>query len=270
MGCFETDHEQRIGAKTNFEKENGVNEYYWCMGNEEKIVHTVYLDDYYIDQYEVTVNSYKKCVNSGRCEIANKNFWVRSRKENIGIELNGKFIFDDGGSWENEMCNYDQSSRGDHPINCVDWYNAKKYCEFVGKRLPTEAEWEKAASWKNNRKNEYSTGKNSFTCQDLVTGCSTDSDLSTRSIGSKPKEINGTYDMAGNVVEWVYDWYGKDYYKKSQRNNPKGPASGITHVKRGGDFLSTINNYSTNRAVGYPKDRIYDLGFRCAVSPLEE
>jgi len=228
------------------------------QSSNEKPIHSIYLDDYYIDQYEVTVSDYKKCVSSGSCEVSNTNYW------------SGKLHPD-----QDRYCNYDQSGRGNHPINCVNWVNAKNYCSSVGKRLPTEAEWEKTATWKNGRKYKYPSGKNSVSCSDAVMkesgkwnengGCGR---VSTWNVGSKIQEINGTYDMAGNVWEWTLDWYGKTYYSSSQNSNPQGPTSGSNRVNRGGSWSYVASGLrGANRDYNDPSNRNNNLGFRCVVSP---
>jgi formylglycine-generating enzyme required for sulfatase activity/tetratricopeptide (TPR) repeat protein len=221
--------------------------------SDEKPIHTVYLDEFMIDQYEVTVNKYKQCVLAGICEI--------TKTDNSSAK--DQTIF-------NKYCNYDKSDRGNHPINCVDWYDAKAYCEYVSKRLPTEAEWEKAATWKNRRKSKYPTGKDSISCQDAVMddgriGCGK---WSTWDVGSKSKEINNTYDMTGNVYEWVEDLYDKSYYTNSPRNNPTGSSSGFSRVNRGGYWSGDAPKlHGTRRGKDNAITRGLALGFRCAVSP---
>ncbi len=218
---------------------------------DEKPVHRVYLDAFSIDKTEVTVADYKKCVSSGRCEVANSNYWSGKHQSKY-----------------DKYCNYDKNGRGDHPINCVDWKNAKTYCQFVNKRLSTEAEWEKAATWKNGQKYKYPSGKNSVSCNDAVmsdggAGCGK---TRTWPAGSKTEEINGTHDMAGNVWEWVSDWYGN--YSSGSQRNPKGSSSGSGRVRRGGGWSDDAsylrgafrNNYG-------PSGRNNSIGFRCAVSP---
>ena len=166
-------------------------------GNDrEKPVHTVYLDAFNIDKYEVTVGQYEKCVNAGKCKTPKT-----------------------GGYY-----NWGKSGRRNHPINGVSWHDAKSYCGFIGKRLPTEAEWEKAATWENGRKYKYPSGKNTISCNDAVMddgnkyggydsdGCGKNS---TWPVGSKPKEINGTFDMAGNLWEWVETGTGNIHQEES-------------------------------------------------------
>jgi formylglycine-generating enzyme required for sulfatase activity len=225
--------------------------------DDEKPVHSVYLDEYYIDQYEVTVAEYRKCVKSGKCKAFTRNYW--DKKDSTAYN-----------------CNWAIPGRDNHPINCVDWYNAKKYCEYVNKRLPTEAEWEKAATWKNGRKYKYPSGKKSISCREAITydgnkyggdnpfGCGKDR---TWMVGSKPQEINGTYDMTGNVRELALDWYGSNYYRNSQTSNPKGPPSGANRVNRGGSWNDIFGLRGSNRKDGDPLDRLNDLGFRCVSSP---
>ena len=87
-------------------------------------------------------------------------------------------------------------------------------------------------------------------------------------MGSKPEEINGTYDLAGNVWEWVLDWYDSDYYDQSPRSNPKGPDSGSSRVLRGGGWGYAASGLrGANRSYGDPSLRVSGFGFRCAVSP---
>lgn len=211
--------------------------------------HKVFLDAYQIDKYEVSFRRYKKCVDDGKCGIPDS----------------------DG------ACNWAESWKGNHPANCVDWSNAKKMCEFEGKRLPTEAEWEKAArgiqdkrifpwgdtppSYDNAVMNQKVAG------QTMGPGCGSGT---TRPIGSKPAGVSpyGAHDMAGNVWEWVSDWFDEDYYQKSPNKNPKGPASGTYRTVRGGDWLmrKDVGLTSHLRHHYSPAGRGYVIGWRCAKS----
>jgi formylglycine-generating enzyme required for sulfatase activity len=165
--------------------------------------------------------------------------------------------------------NWGKSKRINHPINGVNWFDSKKYCEYIGKRLPTEAEWEKAATWKNGHKYQYPSGKNNVSCRDAVmqggsAGCGRNS---TWNVGSKVQEVNSTYDMAGNVWEWVFDWFGINYYSSSQIKNPQGPGGGAERVTRGGSWIWGASSLKgTARLFFYPNYRSYEIGFRCAVS----
>ncbi len=226
------------------------------MGNmgqteNEKPFHSVWLDSFYIDKYEVTVAQYQRCTLVGQCRISNTNFWDGEHQSEY-----------------DEYCNAGKPGRLNHPINCVDWSNANRYCRFLNKRLPTEAEWEKAASWRDGKKLIYPSGNSSITCKEAVmddgsSGCGKGS---TWKIGSKTIEVNGTYDMSGNVWEWVADWYGE--YSTDNQRNPIGPTSGLNRVTRGGSWINTATYLrTTTRDWNDPMDRFDYVGFRCAVSP---
>lgn len=216
----------------------------------EKPYHRVYLDAYYIDKFEVTVDQYAQCVKSKKCS----DFHL------TGME------WPDHSFTESDLCNWGKSNRGNHPVNCMDWSQAKEYCEWVGKRLPTEAEWEKAARGTDGRK--YPWGNQTATCDYAVmsergNGCGRNS---TWPVGSKPKGTSpyGVMDMAGNAWEWVNDWYIEDNYKISSSNNPGGPSSGDGRALRGGCwYLSAESLRASYRSASLPIDRLGVVGFRC-------
>ena len=197
--------------------------------------HSVYLDAYYIDKYEVTVYQYQNCVNAGKCGNP-----------------------ETGGS-----CNWNVSGRGNHPINCVDWNEATAYCQWAGKRLPTEAEWEKAARGTDGR--VYPWG-NEWDCSKSCNSVSPCSNSSTCAVGSYPdgKSSYGVMDMAGNVWEWVSDWYDQSYYSSSPSSNPQGPSSGQDRVLRGGSWRHHPQDLraSARDRLG-PTLSYSNLGFRC-------
>ncbi|MCX5867593.1 MAG: formylglycine-generating enzyme family protein [Proteobacteria bacterium] len=206
-------------------------------GNNEKPYHRISLDSYYIDKYELTVDQYAQCVQAGKCS-------------NPGT---------------GQYCNWGNSGRGNHPVNCVDWDQADSYCGWAGKRLPTEAEWEKAARGTDGRK--YPWGNQTATCDYAVmsqggNGCGCDS---TWSVGSKTAgaSLYGVMDMAGNVWEWVQDWYEGGYYKNSPAQNPQGPSSGRYRVLRGGSWDFTNYLRVANRSHNLPSLRLNGYGFRC-------
>jgi formylglycine-generating enzyme required for sulfatase activity len=204
---------------------------------DEMPVHQVYLDAFYIDKYEVTVAEYGRCVQAGRCSSEGLTATVYSG------------------------CNWGQGGRENHPINCVDWNQAKAYCEWAGKRLPTEAEWEKAARGADRRK--YPWGNQWDSSRAHAEGRVGH----TVSVGSYPLGVSpyGVHDVAGNVWEWVQDWWDGGYYRRSPARNPKGPDSRGSKVKRGGSWLhvpSYARTSNRDRFIPYP--RYDDLGFRCA------
>ncbi|HOW50707.1 MAG TPA: SUMF1/EgtB/PvdO family nonheme iron enzyme [bacterium] len=225
----------------------------------EQPAHSITLKAFYIDQFEVTLGQYQSCIDDGACNnntVGQEHYW--------------------------EDCDVPpESGKENHPMNCVSWYGAKAYCEWVGKRLPTEAEWEKAARGTDGRM--YTTGMDVPTCDDGVfveyydayckgaVSCfpSGGVPLGSFPVGSKPQGVSpyGAYDMAGNVWEWVNDWFGGDY-STSPFNDPQGPETGTTKILRGGSF-SERSNYraSTYIRLSYPPDTaiIYShFGFRCA------
>ena len=216
-----------------------------CDGDESPY-HEVYLDAYYIDVHEVTLAEYAKCVKAGKCEKpGDKSDW--------------------------EYCNWGYSDRDDHPVNCVNWNQAKAYCEWAGKkRLPTEAEWEKAARGTDGR--IWPWGNSEASCEYAVMsdggdGCGKDG---TWPVCSKLKGNSpyGLCDMAGNVWEWVSDWYGGNYYSDSPGRNPQGPSSGSARVLRGGSWFSGFPEFlrASYRSWFDPVFRWFYVGFRCVVS----
>jgi len=226
-----------------------------CKEN-EKPYHQVYLDAFYMDKYEVTLDDYMECVKAGGCKPPE----VRESQGHI-LSANMKY------------CNWKHPGRGKHPINCVEWFKAKAYCEYAGKRLPTEAEWEKAARGTDGR--IYPWGNQPPDCNLAIVvrrgkdGCGKDS---TWPVGSKPKGASpyGIMDMAGNVAEMAADWKDTNYYKHSPRRNPKGPDAATDkwqkRIIRGGNFNDDTGWFErTSFRAGRPQWDIYHLdGFRCA------
>jgi len=186
----------------------------------EKPIHTVYLDAFYMDAYEVTNAQYKKFVD------VNPQ-WIKDQIDER---------YHDGNYLKHWSGNDYPSGEGDHPVRHVSWYAAQAYAEWAGKRLPTEAEWEKAArGGLVGKKYPWGDGLiHDHTNYDGTGG--RDIWMGTAPVGSFPPNGYGLYDMAGNVREWCADWYDENYYEDSPSENPTGPDWGIVRVKRGGSY----------------------------------
>ncbi len=207
---------------------------------EERPAHTVYLDEFYIDKYEVTNVSYKSCVDAGVCQQPN--------------ELSSATRPDYYGNPEFD----------DYPVIYVDWDMAVTYCEeWRGAALPTEAQWEKAARGTNGRSYPWGEGI------DATFANYNDSVGDTTLVGAYEdgQSPYGVYDMSGNVWEWVTDWYDENYYGNlgELTENPAGPASGEFHGLRGGSWLNE-EDFVRTFTRGW-NDLSYfdyaDFGFRC-------
>ena len=163
------------------------------------------------------------------------------------------------------------AKHGTHPVVGVSYTDAVAYCEWTGKRLPTEAEWEKAARGGRVNQNYPWGNESSRNHANTVGVWGKDRWLWTSPIGSFPPNGYGLHDMAGNVFEWCADWYAADYYAHGQRENPQGPDIGHTRVLRGGSWSNNVFGIYQMRCAyrfhARPESRNLTIGFRCAATP---
>jgi formylglycine-generating enzyme required for sulfatase activity len=208
----------------------------------EEPPHTVYLDAFWIDQTEVTNKQYQACVDAGTCEPP--SYTSSAAHPNY----------------------YGNPEFNDYPVIVVNWDKANRYCEvWTGGDLPTEAQWEKAA--RGTDKRIYPWG-NDAPNKDLLNYNSNVGDTTVVKNYPNTASFYGTYDMAGNVREWVNDWYSETYYQSlTSSNNPLGPESGQYRVLRGGSWLDDDSNVrSASRNWSDPSNADGSIGFRCARS----
>ncbi len=217
---------------------------------DQKPAHQVYLDVFYIDKHEVTNAQFEAFIVDGGYQ--NRKLWTAAgwnfiQNHQIKTPLH---------HGQNSV-----SMEPDHPVIGVSWYEAYAYATWAGKRLPTEAEWEKAARGTDER--TYPWGNkmdfsrlNYFPHHEKILG-----------IGSFPSGASpyGALDMAGSVWEWCADWYSEDCYPQSSRQNPKGPDGGEYRALRGGGWNSIRLQLRTfYRHCDKADRRAYNVGFRCA------
>ena len=216
----------------------------------ERPEHSVTLDAYNIDQYEVTLSLYRKFLNAEKQEPPL--------------------------TWDDEAA----STVGDRPAIGIKWKSAAAYCQWAGKRLPTEAEWEKAARGTDRRRYPWgdmqpfvdiANYNRGVWVSEAITLMAVTSGIEGMSVRHGLKEGGrspyGVFHMAGNAAEWVADWYERDYYRKSPGKNPPGPSTGEKRVLRGGSWADVPSALSvTARFSAEPDFEDRTMGFRCAMN----
>jgi len=219
--------------------------------SDEEPEHTVHLDAFHIDVHEVTNAEYAECVAAGDC----------TTPASSGSATRGSY--------------YGNATYAEYPVIHVTWFQAKAYCEWRGCRLPSEAEWERAARGPAPSERTYPWGEEAPTCTrtnyggpDGSTPCVGDTDaVASRPTGATPE---GVMDLAGNVYEWCHDWRHEDYYAVSPSDNPLGPDDPDFYygrVRRGGGWdMQPLYIRAANRAPQEPDLHDNNLGFRCARS----
>jgi formylglycine-generating enzyme required for sulfatase activity len=199
--------------------------------------HRVYLDSFWVYKTEVTNGMYAQCVKDGACAY------------HVSPETNPRFF---------------DPLYINHPVVYVTWQDAMDYCAWIGGRLPSEAEWEKAA--RGTGKNKY-PWKEGYPTAENVNAFNTIGD--TTPVGSylSGASYYGVLDMAGNVREWVYDWYDEDYYSYAPRENPMGAETGTDKVLKGGSYYDTYEHTRiADRLFHPPESAGINRGFRCIVA----
>ena len=204
---------------------------------DERPAHRVYLDEFWIDQYEVTNQQYARCMHENRCRAPLMYFGL-----------------------DDHLGDPEYSS---HPVTGMSWEDANEYCSWAGRRLPTEAEWEKAARGPVGQTYPWGeqlgcTFANYYPCF---------GDLLPVGSFADGQSLYGAYDMVGNVLEWVADWYGKDYYTSSPFENPEGPDTGQIRVHKGGSWANSGEVVRASNRFGFMANIPYrQIGLRCAAS----
>jgi formylglycine-generating enzyme required for sulfatase activity len=198
--------------------------------------HRVYLSSYWFDQYEVTNAQYRQCMEGGGCT---------SPKDRQTFE---------------------DHQRAEHPVTNITWNQARSYCQWQGKRLPTEAEWEKAARGTDGRRypwgNDGEAVKHHMRNRELPASAS-GGDLAGRQAATASPY--GVFGLIGSVSEWVKDWYAEDFYQTSPARDPQGPSRGSFRVLRGGEWNEKSPNFQASYR-GWDEVTYWGptLGLRCA------
>jgi formylglycine-generating enzyme required for sulfatase activity len=210
--------------------------------SDENPQRTLYLTAYYMDLYEVTHGKYQVYLKG----ISSK------AKPVIPVFMDDPLLL----------------TKDDLPVNGVSWENARNYCQWAGKRLPTEAEWEKGA--RGERAFKWAWG-NLWTNQAANLQGEEDGFKYTAPPGKfeRGRSPYGLYDMTGNVAEWVADWYDEKYYLSGPFKDPKGPQTGKFRVVRGGSWDDVpLNARTAKRFQAAPHQTSAVIGFRCAKDTL--
>jgi sulfatase modifying factor 1 len=221
------------------------------MGDDTYTRHQVTLNTFYLSETEITNAQYAAFLNQAQPSSADLGKWIKLASSKI--ELNGA-VYQAKSGYEN------------HPVVYVSWYGATAYCDQMGYRLPTEAEWEYAAGGGASGRTKWAgTNDENTLSQYGVYKAS-----GTAEVKSKKKNRLGLYDMSGNVYEWCQDWYDSDYYQtcldQGVVNNPKGPSGGTYRVLRGGSWYDNHASYLrvSRRLFSNPSIQHGDYGFRVA------
>lgn len=214
--------------------------------NDSKPKHQVYLDEFWIDRTEATNFNFQKCVDAGKCKPR------PARRGTTGVASSKHLNY----YYDAEFANY--------PVLIYEPDDAAAYCAWSGRRLPTEAEFEKAA--RGTTGHIFPWGDTLSCDRASYLGCADDlTPVDAMPGGTSPY---GALNLAGNVWEWVSDWYAPDYYAMSPAKNPTGPAKGEYRVRRGGGWHSLTRDMRVTARASGQALHYFDsqMGFRCARS----
>ena len=217
-------------------------------------VHEVVVNSFSISKLEVTNEEFAEfltSVNCGSDGFLNDEKYIHIESDTCQVEYDGSVFNAKSGTEQ-------------RPVIYVTWYGAAAFCNWVGGRLPTEAEWEYAARGGNQSNGYRYSGSNSI---NTVAWFSGNANLKNHDVGKKTANELGIHDMSGNVREWCSDWFGYNYYDESPSDNPQGPESGIYRVLRGGSFwVDAADCRIADRYWGFPENTFYkyEVGFRVA------
>jgi len=213
---------------------------------DEAPIHSVTVSGFYLDKTEVTVEAYRRFCQATRRHMPEQPEW----------------------------------SEDDHPVVNIDWKHARAYSKWVGKRLPSEAEWEYAArstlpgvEYARNLNNRYGLSFGNIADESIlqiklrfpIKPQYDDGYIHSAPVASFPMNIFDVFDLEGNVLEWCADWYDATYYRTSPKLNPKGPAKGSYKVIRGASWNRSGSYLRATYRSWYPLNCAFNfLGFRCA------
>ena len=228
--------------------------------SDEKPVHTVYLNAYWIDRTEVTNAMFSAFIND-------TSYQTDADKAGFSWAFNGsKWEKISRANWQHPHgLSSSLSGLEEHPVAHISWNDAQAYCEWAGRRLPTEAEWEKAARGMDGRIYPWGNQVPNASLSNYSLNIGDTTTVGSYADGASPY---GALDMAGNVWEWVADWYGRGYYNsQNDWTNPVGPSSGVYRMMRGGSWNTHPAAICTfSRFWYYPSNTNIVNGCRCALS----
>jgi formylglycine-generating enzyme required for sulfatase activity len=215
-------------------------------------VHQVFLSGYWLDSTEVTSEMYAAFLNARANQIEGGVNWLNPTEPYV-------WVFEKEGVWQA------WPGMENRPIVGVSWYGANAYCQWAGRQLPTEAQWEFAAGGALGQR--FPWGDEDLDCDHAHYSACGNSPMEVHSL-SRGENSFGVYDLAGNVAEWVNDRYAADYYGKSPQVNPAGPLNGYYRVVRGGSWKSSYMSLQAwHRDWAGADRRDSSIGFRCALNP---